>query len=102
RAGRGAADGGQRLQAAAGAAAAGGGAGGTAVIGEGISRTDGPVKVTGRAKYSYERAEPGATLYGVIRGAGIARGRIVRIDTAAAEQLAGVRAVWTYRNAPEQ
>jgi xanthine dehydrogenase YagR molybdenum-binding subunit len=72
------------------------------VIGEGISRTDGPVKVTGHAKYSYERAEPGQALYGYILGAGIARGRIARIDPSAAERLPGVKLVWTYHNAPEQ
>ena len=72
------------------------------MIGQGISRTDGPVKVTGRAKYSYERTEPGAALYGHILGAGIGFGRIARIDAAAAERVAGVRLVWTYLNAPEQ
>lgn len=72
------------------------------MIGQGINRTDGPVKVTGRARYSYERQEPGQALYGQIVGAGIARGRIARIDTTAAERVPGVRLVWTYRNAPEQ
>jgi len=72
------------------------------MIGQGISRTDGPVKVTGRAKYSYERAKPGTTLYGYILGAAIAYGRITRIDTAAAERVPGVRLLWTYLNAPEQ
>ncbi len=72
------------------------------MIGEGISRTDGPVKVTGRAKYSYERAEPAGALYGYILGAAIARGRIAKIDTSAAERVAGVHLVWTHHNAPEQ
>jgi len=72
------------------------------MIGEGISRTDGPVKVTGRAAYSYERQEPRNPLYGVILGAAIALGRITRIDTRAAEALPGVHLVWTHRNAPEQ
>jgi len=72
------------------------------MIGQGISRTDGPIKVTGRAKYSYERTEPGTALYGQILGAGIGFGRIARIDAAAAERVAGVRLVWTYHNAPEQ
>ncbi len=72
------------------------------MIGEGISRTDGPVKVTGRAHYSYERQEAGQALYGQILGAGIGHGRIARIDTSAAEKVPGVRLVWTYHNAPEQ
>lgn len=72
------------------------------MIGQGISRTDGPVKVTGRAKYSYERAKPGTTLYGHILGAGIAHGRIARIDPSAAERVPGVHLVWTHLNAPEQ
>ncbi len=72
------------------------------MIGEGISRTDGPVKVTGRAAYSYERPEPRDPRYGHILGAGIARGRIVRIDASAAEVVPGVKLVWTHHNAPEQ
>ncbi len=72
------------------------------MIGQGISRTDGPIKVTGRARYSYERQEPGQALYGQIVGAGIAHGRIARIDTSAAEGVPGVRLVWTHLNAPEQ
>lgn len=72
------------------------------MIGEGISRTDGPIKVTGQAKYSCEREEAGATLYGQILGAAIAKGRITRIDTAAAEAITGVHLVWTHRDAPVQ
>ena len=72
------------------------------MIGEGISRTDGPIKVTGRAAYSYERQDAGPALYGYILGSGIAKGRVARIDTAAAEVSPGVRLVWTHKNAPEQ
>lgn len=72
------------------------------MIGEGISRTDGPVKVTGRAHYSYERQEAGQALYDHILGAGIGYGRIARIDATAAERVPGVHLVWTYHNAPEQ
>lgn len=72
------------------------------MIGAAISRTDGPAKVTGRARYSYERQEPQAPLYGVIVGAGITRGRIRSIVTAAAEAAPGVRLVWTHHNAPRQ
>ena len=72
------------------------------MIGEGISRTDGPIKVTGRAAYSYERQDAGPALYGYILGAGIAKGRVARVETAAAEAAPGVRLVWTHKNAPEQ
>ena len=37
------------------------------MIGQGISRTDGPIKVTGRAAYSAERQEAGPTLHELIR-----------------------------------
>ncbi|MEO7220894.1 MAG: xanthine dehydrogenase family protein molybdopterin-binding subunit [Devosia sp.] len=72
------------------------------MIGEGIVRTEGPLKVTGRAHYSYERPEAKAPLYGWVVGAGIGHGRIASMDTAAAEASPGVRLVWTYRNAPQQ
>ena len=72
------------------------------MIGEGINRTDGPLKVTGRAVYSYERQDAGQPLYGTIQGASIGKGRIASIDTSAAEAAPGVRLVWTHRNAPEQ
>ncbi|MDB5541099.1 MAG: aldehyde oxidase and xanthine dehydrogenase family protein [Devosia sp.] len=72
------------------------------MIGEGINRTDGPLKVTGGATYTADRQDAGAPLYGVIRGAGIGKGRITFIDTRAAEVAPGVQVVWTYRNAPAQ
>jgi xanthine dehydrogenase YagR molybdenum-binding subunit len=75
---------------------------GQGVIGQPISRTDGPIKVTGRAAYSAERQEAGPTLHGFILGAGIGKGRIARIDIAAAKAAPGVRLVWTHENAPEQ
>lgn len=72
------------------------------MIGEGISRTDGPLKVTGGAAYTADRQDAGPPLYGVIRGAAIGKGRIVSIDTRAAEAAPGVRLVWTHLNAPAQ
>jgi xanthine dehydrogenase YagR molybdenum-binding subunit len=72
------------------------------MIGEGINRLDGPLKVTGRAVYSYERQDAGKPLYGYILGASIGKGRITSIDTQAAEAAPGVRLVWTHKNAPEQ
>lgn len=72
------------------------------MIGEAVSRTDGPLKVSGRALYSAERREMGMPLHGFILGAGIGKGRVSAIDTTRAEAMAGVRLVWTHRNAPAQ
>jgi len=56
-------------------------------------RLDGPLKVTGKAKYSYDVKLPGM-LYGRMIGASVPAGEIVSIDTSAAEALPGVKAVW--------
>jgi xanthine dehydrogenase YagR molybdenum-binding subunit len=72
------------------------------MIGQAISRVDGPLKVTGRATYAYEHWEAGQPLYGFILGATIGRGHITGIDTSRAEHSPGVRLVMTYRNAPQQ
>jgi xanthine dehydrogenase YagR molybdenum-binding subunit len=72
------------------------------MIGGGVPRTEGPLKVSGRVLYSYERLTQGTSLYGYIVGAAIGRGRLIQIDTAAAEAAPGVRLVWTHRNAPPQ
>jgi xanthine dehydrogenase YagR molybdenum-binding subunit len=57
-------------------------------------RSEGPLKVTGRAKYTHDVKLPGM-LYGRMIGAEIAAGEIVSIDTSRAEALPGVKAVWT-------
>jgi xanthine dehydrogenase YagR molybdenum-binding subunit len=72
------------------------------MIGTGIHRVDGPLKVTGRAVYSYERQDAGQPLYGFILGASIGKGRIINIDVANAENASGVVLVMTYLNVPEQ
>jgi xanthine dehydrogenase YagR molybdenum-binding subunit len=72
------------------------------MIGESINRIDGPLKVTGRAVYSYERQDAGQPLYGYIHGSAIGKGRVTGIDISAAEAAPGVRLVWTHLNAPEQ
>ncbi len=70
------------------------------IIGRPTDRIDGPAKVTGTAPYAFERNDvaPRAA-YGWIVGAAIATGRIVRIDTKAAEAARGVLAVVTHENA---
>jgi xanthine dehydrogenase YagR molybdenum-binding subunit len=68
------------------------------MIGKGIDRIEGPLKVTGRAPYEYDEWNSGQPLYGFIVGASIGHGSITRIDTARAEQARGVRRVLTYRD----
>jgi xanthine dehydrogenase YagR molybdenum-binding subunit len=57
-------------------------------------RGEAPLKVTGQAKYTYDVKLPGM-LYGRMIGAEVAAGEILSIDTAKAEALPGVKAVWT-------
>lgn len=74
------------------------------VVGQPVDRIDGPLKTTGRAPYAYEHHD-GSTggfadglarpAYGHVLGAGIARGRIVALDTVAARRAPGVLAVLT-------
>lgn len=71
------------------------------MIGEPRDRVDGPLKVSGRATYTYEEWA-GPPLYGFMVEAAIARGRITRIDTTRAERAPGVQLVLTHRNAPRQ
>ncbi len=61
-------------------------------IGKPTVRYDGPAKAMGRGKYTADVHLPGM-LYGRMVDAEVAHGRIVRIDTSAAEKLPGVRAV---------
>ena len=69
----------------------------SALIGEGIDRVDGRLKVTGRAKYAAEFALPDMT-HAVIVQATIGRGTIKSMDTDAAEASPGVLAVLTAAN----
>jgi len=72
------------------------------LIGKGVERYEGRLKVTGTAPYAYEVEPPSPPAFGYLVTAAIARGRITRIDTAAAESSPGVLLVWTHRNAPAQ
>jgi xanthine dehydrogenase YagR molybdenum-binding subunit len=69
------------------------------IIGQPVSRVDGPLKVTGQARYAGE-FKPGPLLYGSVVNSTIACGRILKIDTEAAERLPGVVLVLTHRNRP--
>src|SRR5499425_233879 len=62
-------------------------------VGRATPRVDGPKKVTGTAQYTSDFHFPGQ-LYAVPVEATIAKGKIVKLDTAAAEKMPGVRAIF--------
>src|SRR4029077_10374457 len=62
------------------------------LIGRRISRLDGPAKVTGTAKYTYDIQRPGM-LYAKQLYSPHAHARITRLDVSKAEALPGVKAV---------
>ena len=72
------------------------------IIGKGVDRYEGKLKVTGTAAYAYEVEPPSAPAYGYLLAATIAKGRITAIDTTAAEASPGVKLVWTHLNVPKQ
>lgn len=61
-------------------------------IGKRIKRLDGPDKVSGRAKYTYDINRPGM-LFGKVVRSPYAHARVVSIDLSAAEKMPGVKAV---------
>jgi xanthine dehydrogenase YagR molybdenum-binding subunit len=66
-------------------------------VGRSTPRVDGPLKVSGAAKYTSDFRLPGM-LYAVPVEATIANGRVVKLDTAAAEKMPGVRAIFHREN----
>ena len=68
-------------------------------VGRAVSRVDGPIKVTGAARFAAEFA-PADMVYAALAFSTIARGRIAALDIAAAETAPGVVLVMTHRNAP--
>jgi xanthine dehydrogenase YagR molybdenum-binding subunit len=64
----------------------------TSPIGRSTPRVEGPRKVSGLAQYTSDFHFPGM-LYAVPVEATIANGRVVKLDTAAAEKMPGVRAI---------
>jgi xanthine dehydrogenase YagR molybdenum-binding subunit len=69
----------------------------TIAIGQPLSRKDGVVKVTGAARYAADFAEAG-TAYAQLVHSAVAKGRIVELDTSAAEAVPGALLVLTHRN----
>lgn len=70
------------------------------VVGKPVSRVDGPLKVSGLAKYAVEHFEPGM-LHGYVVLSTIATGRILSIDLAEANALPGVVKIFTHENRPD-
>ena len=66
-------------------------------LGRDTLRIDGPRKVTGLAQYTSDFNFPGM-LYAVPVEATIANGKLVKLDTAAAEKMPGVRAIFHRAN----
>jgi xanthine dehydrogenase YagR molybdenum-binding subunit len=69
------------------------------LIGPGVDRVDGPLKVTGAAAYPADFGYPDMA-HAVLVRATVAAGRINGVHSAAAEAAPGVLAVITHRNAP--
>src|SRR3954471_3156807 len=67
-------------------------------VGTPMSRVDGRLKVTGGARYAAE-FQVKDLAYGALVLSTVAKGRVTKIDTAAAEKAPGVLAVITRRNA---
>ena len=66
-------------------------------IGTSIVRRDAPAKATGAAMYAADYGRTG-TAYAALTLSSVARGRITRVDTAAAEAVPGVQLVLTHRS----
>lgn len=67
------------------------------MIGRALSRVEGKLKVTGKARYAADYTAPDL-LHGVVVSAAIPAGRIVAIDTLHAQAIAGVVAIYTHEN----
>ncbi len=69
-------------------------------VGKPVERVDALAKVTGEARFTAE-FRVGNLVYAVLVPSTIARGKVVKIDTADAKKAAGVVAVVTHENAPK-
>ena len=69
------------------------------MLGQSVSRLDGPLKVSGSAPFAAEFALDGM-VFAAVAYSTIAKGRIVSLDTAAAERAPGVVLVMSHLNAP--
>lgn len=68
-------------------------------VGQPVSRLDGPLKVSGKARFAAEFPMAEIT-YAALAYSTIAKGRLVEIDTSEAQSAAGVIFIMTHHNAP--
>jgi xanthine dehydrogenase YagR molybdenum-binding subunit len=68
-------------------------------IGQPLTRRDGALKVTGQARFAADH-HPDGLLYAVLATSGIARGRVLSLDLAAARAHPGVVEIMTPENRP--
>jgi xanthine dehydrogenase YagR molybdenum-binding subunit len=66
------------------------------LLGTPVKRLDGPEKVTGRARYSYDITRPGM-IYGKMVRSPYPHARVVSVDLSAAQKAPGVKAALVYR-----
>ncbi len=64
------------------------------VVGKPLARRDGSLKVSGRAKYTYDISLPGMLHAAVVRSV-LPAAKVLSVDTSAAEKIQGVKAVLT-------
>ena len=70
------------------------------IVGKDVSRIDGPMKVSGKARYAYERQDAGPDVaYAYVVPASVARGDIVSINLDDARKTPGFLGAVTYENA---
>lgn len=72
------------------------------LIGKGVDRYEGRLKVTGAAPFAYEVEAPSPPAYGVLIAAPIARGVVTSADVSQAQGAPGVLLVWTPDTVPAQ
>src|SRR5438067_12321167 len=66
------------------------------LLGTSVKRLDGPEKVTGRARYSYDITRPGM-IYGKIVRSPYPHARVVSVDLTAAQKAPGVKAALAWK-----
>src|SRR5579875_3706332 len=69
----------------------------SSVLGTPARRVDGPLKVTGQARYAAEYNAPGL-LHGYVLSSSIAKGRILTVDTEEARKIKGVVDIFTHEH----
>ncbi|MCG9917382.1 MAG: xanthine dehydrogenase family protein molybdopterin-binding subunit [Phenylobacterium sp.] len=72
------------------------------LIGKGVNRYEGRLKVTGTAPFAYEVEAPSPPAYGVLIPASIARGVVTSADVSQAKSAPGVLLVWSPDTVPAQ